>query len=195
MTRDDLSAIVRALAPMLREYVAEQTAPLRETITRVAALETDRPALAEVPVLHDRLTRLEASAAAALADVSLIGALRERVAVVEARAPLAGPPGPPGAEGLGFGDLQADYDGERTVTLKAVRGDQVKTLTTLVLPIDLYRDVYVPGKSYQVGDRVTWEGSEWRCREAGTTKPQDGAKAWKLVVKRGRDGKDARGAA
>jgi hypothetical protein len=199
MTREDLAAIVRGLAPVLREIVttaqAEQVATLQTVTARVTALETDRPTLADLPTLRDRVVRLEAGAAA-LADVApVLGALRERVAVVEARAPVAGPPGPPGPEGLGCGDLQAEYDGERTVAVKVARGDQVKTLATLALPIDIYRGVYEPGKSYQVGDRVTWEGSEWRCGEASSTKPLEGSKAWKLVVKRGRDGKDARGGA
>jgi len=50
------------------------------------------------------------------------------------------------------------------------------------------------GKSYDPGDLVTWAGSTWHCDEATTSKPGEyaGAKNWTLMVKRGRDGKDAK---
>jgi hypothetical protein len=37
---------------------------------------------------------------------------------------------------------------------------------------------------------VTSGGSCWHCNEPTTTKPGEGSKAWRLMVKRGRDGKD-----
>jgi hypothetical protein len=42
---------------------------------------------------------------------------------------------------------------------------------------------------------VTYGGSEWLCRNTGTNrKPGDGSADWQLIVKAGRDGRDAKGA-
>lgn len=53
-----------------------------------------------------------------------------------------------------------------------------------------FEGVHQDGKFYDVGHLVTWAGSSWHCNEPTTTKPGDGSKAWTLMVKRGRDGKD-----
>jgi hypothetical protein len=180
MKDTELDAIVRGLTPVVRELLQDQAA-------RLAALEAERPG----PELRDRLTRLEVSAIAASEGTSLLGALRERVAVVETRAVQPGPSGPPG---LGFEDLRVDYDGERTVTLTFERDGVIKTFP-LRLPIDIYRGTFVIGKSYQPGDTVTWSGGVWRCSDATSAKPGEGGKGWKLIVKPGRDGRDAGGAA
>lgn len=94
-----------------------------------------------------------------------LGALRERVAVVEVTAMQPGPPGEPGAAG------KDGADGKAGLT---------------------YCGVHVEGKSYDVGDVVTWAGSMWHAQEATTAKPGEfaGAKAWCLCVKKGRDGRD-----
>lgn len=91
-----------------------------------------------------------------------LGGLRERVAVVEVRPVQPGPPGDPGPPGLN------GADGKPGLT---------------------YCGVFVDGKSYDVGELVTWGGSMWHCNEATETKPGDGSKSWTLAVKRGRDGK------
>jgi len=100
--------------------------------------------------------------------------------------------GKDGLDGLSFGDLTVEHDGERLVTVKAVRGDQVRTLGVVSFPVAIYRGVWLEGKTYEPGDSVTHGGSEWHCFTATTTKPGDGSKAWTLKVKRGRDGKDLR---
>ena len=105
---------------------------------------------------------------------------------------LAGADGKDGADGLGFGDLAVEHDGERTITIKAQRGELVRTLGIVTVPVAIYRGVWVDGKAYDPGDSVTWGGSEWHCFMATTSKPGDGSKAWTLKVKRGRDGKDLR---
>lgn len=94
--------------------------------------------------------------------------LRERMAVLETRPLLPGPTGPPGQDGR---DGAPGKDG--TPGLR-------------------FAGVYVDGKTYDLGDLVTWGGSSWHCNEATTTRPGEGAHAWTLMVKRGRDGKDAR---
>jgi hypothetical protein len=131
-----------------------------------------------------------------------INALRERIAVAETRQFIPGPigrDGQPGrdgkdgingTDGLGWDDLAVEQVDERTFTVKCMRGLQVKELGTLTFPVQIYRGVYVEGKTYERGDGVTYGGSEWHCNETTTTKPGDGSKGWTLKVKRGRDGKD-----
>jgi hypothetical protein len=129
--------------------------------------------------------------------------LRERMAVVEVRAQIPGPPGvdgkpgrdgangvngKDGVDGFGFDDLSADCDG-RTMTLKFQKGDRIKAFPLRVNYAD-YLGVYQDGKPYTKGDLVTWGGSAWHCNEDTTSKPGDGSKDWTLMVKRGRDGRD-----
>lgn len=99
-----------------------------------------------------------------------------------------GEDGKPGLDGLGFDDLDFEYDGEKTAHLKFVRGDQVKEFT-LSLPIFIDRGLYSEGKSYDPGDGVTWAGSFWIAQEKTSEKPDSG-NGWRLSVKRGRDGRD-----
>lgn len=110
-----------------------------------------------------------------------------RVAALEALAPVPGPPGPAGAHGLGFDDAGVEYDGERTITITWARGD-ARAERPIKIPAMLYRGVYVPGKLYERGDVVTLGGSLWHANADTTTRPGDGAPAWTLAVKRGRDG-------
>lgn len=98
-----------------------------------------------------------------------------------------GADGRDGVDGLGFDDLSADYDGERTITLKMQRGEQVKDFT-FTMPVVIDRGVWSEGKAYDAGDAVTWAGSVWIAQKATTEKPDDGD-GWRLSVKRGRDGK------
>jgi hypothetical protein len=128
---------------------------------------------AVVTPLVARIGALEGQLAAFLGLLAELGelrkdaaGLRERVAVVEVKAMQPGPPGPPGKDGL---------DGKDG------------------LPGLHYDDIYTEGKTYQRGAVVTWAGSAWHCHAATTTaKPGEGATDWRLMVKRGRDGKDVR---
>lgn len=53
---------------------------------------------------------------------------------------------------------------------------------------DVYRDVYQEGETYQRGEMVTWDGSLWMAKVQTEAKPGT-PEQWKLVVKKGRDGK------
>lgn len=90
-----------------------------------------------------------------------------RITTVEARPPVPGPPGPSGPAGRDGSDGKDGTPGLQ------------------------YCGVYVDGRTYERGDLVTYGGSAWHCNEPTTTRPGDGAKGWTLMVKRGRDGKDA----
>lgn len=99
-----------------------------------------------------------------------------------------GEPGKPGADGVGFDDLEATYDGEKTVKLKFVKGERVKEFS-FALPVVIDRGVYREGNEYKAGDAVTWGGSLWIAQKDTNAKP-DASDEWRLSVKRGRDGKD-----
>lgn len=206
----ELAAIVRGIAPAVREVLRAAVAglvaklePLEGLTPRVLALESraavpgppgpagadgrdgsDAVALAVAEGLRGRLEAAEAR-------LQVLEGLRERVAVAESRAGVPGPPGADGRDGLGFEDLAVEFDGVRTLALTFTRGSERKVFP-LAIPFLRHAGVYREGAAYEPGDVVTWAGSMWHCFEATTTKPGDGAKAWQLIVKRGRDGKDGR---
>lgn len=106
-------------------------------------------------------------------------------------APKDGTNGKDGRDGLGFDDLEVEYDGERTITLKMQKGDVIKE-ANITLPVVLDRQIFKEGKSYQAGDGVTWGGSYWIAQKDTSAKPDTEDSGWRLAVKRGRDGKDGR---
>lgn len=197
----DSTEVMQCVAPLF-EALKSDIAQGRE---RLAVIETKAtpPTVTDNDVnlaIRERLDPLNAS----ITDV------RERLSALEARAPIPGPPGRDGengtpgqngqdgtpgrdgADGLGFDDLSVEQDG-RTLVLKFQRGSQVKTWP-IQLPFLQYEGVYIEGKSYEQGAVVTWAGSTWHANEQTTTKPGDGSRAWTLIVKKGRDGKDGRDA-
>lgn len=212
VTTIEAKAIPIPIATTL-EAVAVDLTPL---IERVTATEAHLKSIGDV---RDRVIAMEAKAlvpvsprvepvglTAAEIELSLrthlepvtkeLAKVSERVAVVEVRSPVPGlagkdgAQGKDGADGLGFDDLQAVQQDDRSFTIKAIRGDRAKDIGTLRFPVQIQRGVYIDGKSYELGDVVTWGGSQWHCNEETTTKPGDGSKAWTLIVKRGRDGRD-----
>jgi hypothetical protein len=92
-------------------------------------------------------------------------------------------------DGLGFDDLSVDFDGERTFTLRFVRGDQTKEFPfDLALPLD--RGVWKEG-DWKKGDGVTWNGS-WFIAQKDTSEKPEVSRDWRLAVKRGRDGRNGK---
>jgi integrin beta 3 len=98
--------------------------------------------------------------------------------------------GKPGRDGFGFDDLTVEHDGERTFKFCFARGDQTKEFPFTV-PVMLDRGVYRSEQNYQKGDAVSFGGSIWIAQEDTTDKPET-SKAWRLAVKRGQNGKDAK---
>lgn len=96
--------------------------------------------------------------------------------------------GKDGQDGLGFEDFEVLHDGERSFTLRFVRGEQAKE-ATFTIPCVLDRGVFKEGTEYQRGDGATWAGSYWIAQATTREKPGTGGD-WRLAVKRGRDGKD-----
>jgi soluble cytochrome b562 len=55
-----------------------------------------------------------------------------------------------------------------------------------------YVGAHKDGRTYNVGQFVTYGGALWHCNQFHTrTRPGDGDASWTLAVKAGRDGKDA----
>ena len=103
-----------------------------------------------------------------------------------------GLPGKDGMDGLGFDDLDVIHDGERSFTLRYQRGEIVKE-QSFTVPAVLDRGVFKEGRErpYEKGDGVSFGGSFWISqKDAPEGKPGDGSAAWRLSVKKGRDGKD-----
>lgn len=96
-----------------------------------------------------------------------------------------------GRDGFGFDDLSVDHDGERTITLRFQRGEEVKVFP-IVLALPLYRGVYRHDASYVRGDLVTFGGSIFHANADTADKPEESGGAWTLATKRGRDGKNGK---
>jgi hypothetical protein len=70
-------------------------------------------------------------------------------------------------------------------------GGRKQQVAAWELPVMLYRGVFSPkgidGETYRTGDVVTWDGHLWHCDAPTTDAPGQESKAWKLIVRRGRD--------
>lgn len=192
----------------VRDHVERATAPLIDQIEALRA-ENTKIAAALAP-LAPRLDDVE-RASEALRDIDInvservaeLASLHENQAIQVAQQAAdlnelsrnagelqsaldAIPEGKNGLDGVGFDDMAAEYDGERTITLRFERGENVKTFS-FDMPIVLDRGVWKDGE-YKAGDGVTWAGSFWIARKGTESKPGSGD-AWRLAVKRGQDGK------
>jgi len=94
-----------------------------------------------------------------------------------------------GIDGLGFDDVKVEYDNERALDIVFER-DGAERRFTMKLPLPIYREVFKPGTNYEHHDQVTYAGSTWHALKATDARPGEGNEDWRLVVKRGRDGKD-----
>lgn len=150
------------------------------------------PMAARIAELEKRLAEAEGRPA----PVSVAGALIDRTGSLvitmsdgstKSIGPVVGKDGDPGNDGLGFDDLDAAYDGEKTITLTFMRGERVKEFA-FTMPVVIDRGVYRDGSEYKAGDGVTWGGSFWIAQKDTSAKP-DAGDDWRLSVKRGRDGK------
>ena len=90
-----------------------------------------------------------------------------------------------GDDGFGFDDMSVE-DGEREFAVVFTKGDRVERFS-LTKGVILDRGVWRDG-AYQKGDGVTWAGSFWIAQRDTADKPET-SDAWRLAVKRGREGK------
>ena len=90
----------------------------------------------------------------------------------------------------GIAELSIEQEGERIFKAKSTLSSGQATEKQMYIPAQIYKGVWVAG-GYDVGDGVTWGGSQWQCIEPTQDKPGEaGSKGWKLSVKCGRNGKD-----
>lgn len=98
-----------------------------------------------------------------------------------------GNPGKDGADGFGFDDLSAAYDGERGVVLTFTKGDRTKEFA-FHLPIPMDKGYWREGTKSKAGDGWTDDGSWWICTKDTDTRPARGSDCWRIGARRGRDG-------
>lgn len=92
----------------------------------------------------------------------------------------------------GIASAEVEYPSERTMRTVFTYTDGAKTVTEVRYPGPLDKGVFREGDVYERGDGVTFGGSWWIAqKDAPDGKPGLSAD-WRLAVKRGRDGKDAK---
>lgn len=83
-------------------------------------------------------------------------------------------------------------DDLRTFTVALICGE-TRVEKSVKLPFPVYREIWKAETSYDIGDAVTWDGSVWIALKASTgSRPGEYNKSWRLAVKRGRNGRDAK---
>lgn len=195
--RDRVVAVeTKSLTPPSVEHVdltpiVERLAANEARVARLAALELSLTDLRDKCLALETKSSEERPVGPSAAEIELamrdavdpltksLATAQERLAVLETRAPVPGPPGKDGEPGK---DGQDGKDGAPGLNGK----DGLAGLS--------YEGVFQEGKSYDFGNLVTWGGSSWHCNEPTTSKPGEGTKSWTLMVKRGRDGRDGKDA-
>lgn len=102
--------------------------------------------------------------------------------------------GKDGRDGFQLADFDARVlDDDRTIELSFSDGVN-SNIATLKWPTVIDRGVFKADRDepYQAGDGVTWGGSFWIAQQETKAKPDSAESGWRLAVKKGRDGKDAK---
>lgn len=100
-----------------------------------------------------------------------------------------GKDGADGMDGLGFEDITEDYEDDgRVLVRRFSRGGTIIKEFRHTTSSMIDRGVWRAG-NYSKGDSVSFRGSLFIAQEDTSDEPET-SKAWRLAVKRGRDGKD-----
>ena len=83
------------------------------------------------------------------------------------------------------------YEDGRTFKFCFTNGEEMHSFE-LCIPSIIDRGVYSTERDYERGDAVSWGGSLWIAQKDGPGKPDTADSGWRLAVKKGRDGKDAK---
>ena len=105
-----------------------------------------------------------------------------------------GPQGERGVPGYSLNAFDANVSDDGRTVLLSFADEAERFEVEMKFPVPLYRGVFREGEQYEAGDMVTWGGSLWHCSERTAEKPDEKSKdgAWRIAVKKGRDGKDAK---
>ena len=166
MTRNDLTAIVRGLSPVLKDFMAVVAAKERGLDGAVGPIGPQgNPGRDGQPGVPGRDGKDG-----------------------EGKVGEKGDNGKDGRDGTLEGATIEDVD-ERTIRILRADGSELGRKTFHV-PID--RGVYQAGRAYEKGDGVTYGGSWWIAQDKTAEKPGDGATKWRLAVKAGREGREGK---
>lgn len=169
MRLQDLTALVRGLAPVLRDHVALLQAKDRGLDGAPGPAGPEgKPGRDGQPGIPGR-----------------DGARGDRGTDGE-----KGQDGAPGRDGT-LESLRVEQVDERSWKLVRADGTTVPG-GVLTFSVPLYRGVYTSGATYTTGDAVTFGGSVWIARATTTEKPGDGETKWWRAVNRGSQGSQGR---
>lgn len=101
-----------------------------------------------------------------------------------------GVPGEPGKDGFSLADFDVERGTDGRTYILKFDGGEVRHEYELTFPVPVYCGIFKAGDEYVPGDLVTWGGCLWHCDGETKEKPEVGP--WTLMVKKGRDGKDAK---
>jgi hypothetical protein len=192
----ELAAIVRGIAPFIREHLERSTAAIT---ARVDAVEVSFAGLK--PEVGPQGERGERGPAGEKGEAGFEGqpgrdgrdgqpgvpGLQGEKGV-DGLSGKDGRDGVDGKDGLGFEELEAEYDDRGRMFLCFTRGDIVKRFR---VPGHADQGVYRDDdKGYLKGDSVTWGGSQWTAQlDQPPGRPGTEGSGWRLSVKKGTDGK------
>ena len=166
-----------------------------DVATGLAAVVVDTVKKSIAPVL-ERLAAVDAR----LKAVNRIGersiSIDERLRLLEERAPMPGPKGEPGERGepgQGIEDIAIEFDGDRSLAFLITRGG-IAQKYPVALPFLRYQGTFQDGYAYVVGDVITAGGNAWHCEMPTTLRPGS-TSAWRLMVRKGRDTREAKAGA
>lgn len=204
----DMEKLAAAMAPVIRNLVDRETAPLLQRIAELEARPLPEAIKGDQGPAGPPGKDGQDGASVSVEDVELMVQARmaqweldfERRAqgVLERavdRMPKPadgkdGRDGVDGKDGVGFDDLALEHDGERGFTFRLIRGDEVREYG-FTIPAVLDRGVYREDNDYLKGDAVSFGGSLWIAqRDLPPGKPGQ-CDGWRLAVKKGRDGRSS----
>jgi hypothetical protein len=137
-------------------------------------------------MLDDVLVAMEAKDEARFAKWAL--SVERRVYDAAEKAISNMPKPKDGKDGLTFENFRLE-DGGRVQVLVDARGSEVNRQKTQAM---IYRGVFDADVTYEIGDGVTFGGSLWiAVKDEGIRGNPGTVDAWKLAVKKGRDGRGA----
>jgi len=207
----------RRIAKSMRAYVVNSLSVLSARIDELRDAGTNALSIADVRAEIDKSAKkfvvaqprveptISAAAISAIVQPLLDAAVARYELELERRitgalekaasalpAPRDGNNGVDGKDGASLESLRVEaIDGGR-VLLFSVRINGVVTEHKVITAMMIDRGIYSAGVTHAEGDVVTHSGSCWVAQQSTSEKPGE-SPHWRLMVKKGRDGRDATG--